>query len=103
MPASVETDAARAMRLDYSLIGENSRRAVERGLAEADWYQCDIPRTLMRSLLERSDSPAIWNTLLWFALIIGSGIATWKLWGSWWAIVPYVLYSVLHASTSDFR
>lgn len=103
MPASVETDAARVMRLDYSLVGENSRRAVERGLAEADWYQCDVPRTLMRSLLERRDGPAIWNTLLWFALIIGSGIATWRLWGSWWVIMPYVMYSVLYASTSDSR
>jgi MocE subfamily Rieske [2Fe-2S] domain protein len=103
MPASAETDAAKAMRLDYSLIGENSRHAVERGLAEADWYQCEVPRQLMRSLLERRDGPAIWNTLLWFTLIIGSGFATYKLWGSWWAVLPYVLYSVLYASTSDSR
>jgi MocE subfamily Rieske [2Fe-2S] domain protein len=103
MPASVEPDAAKVKGLDYSLIGENSRRAVERGLAEADWYQCEVPRPLMRSLLERRDGPAIWNTLLWFTLIIGSGFATWKLWGSWWAILPYVLYSVLYASTSDSR
>lgn len=103
MPASVETGAPRVMRLDYSLIGENSRLAVERGLAEADWYQCHVPRALMRSLLERRDGPAIWNTLLWFTLIIGSGVATWMLWGSWWAVLPYALYSVLYASTSDSR
>jgi len=103
MPASTESDALKERKLDYSLIGENSRRAVERGLAEADWYQCDVPRPLMRSLLERRDGPAIWNTLLWFALILGSGVATWKLWGSWWAVLPYILYSVLYASTSDSR
>lgn len=103
MPSSVETSPLKTKGLDYSLIGENSRRAVERGLAEADWYQCEVPRPLMRSLLERSDGPAIRNTLLWFTLIIGSGIATWKLWGSWWAVLPYMLYSVLYASTSDSR
>ncbi len=103
MPAIIQSDPAKATRLEYSLIGENARRAVERGLAEADWYQCDVQRTLMRSLLERRDGPAIWSTLLWFALILGSGIATWKFWGSWWAALPYLLYSVLYASTSDSR
>ena len=103
MPASAETDDTKISGLDYSLIGENSRRAVERGLAEADWYQCKLPRPLLRSLLERRDGPALWNTLLWFTLIIGSGIATWRLWGTWWAIAPYMLYSVLYASTSDSR
>ena len=90
-------------KLDYSLTGENSHLAVERGLAEADWYQCPVPRETMRKLLERRDGPAIRDTLLWFALIIGSGWATWALWGTWWAILPYTLYVVLYASTSDSR
>ena len=38
-----------SLKLDYSLVGENSTLAVERGLAEADWYQCPVPRgTLAR-------------------------------------------------------
>ena len=37
--------------LDYSLTGENSTKAIERGLAEADWYQSPVPRTEMRKLL----------------------------------------------------
>lgn len=32
---------------DYSLFGDDSRQAVERGLAEADWYQTPVPRELM--------------------------------------------------------
>ena len=83
------------VHLDYSLIGVNSRLAVEKGLAEADWYQCPVPREVMRSLLERRDGPAIRYTLLWFALIIGAAAATYTLWGSWWAVIPYALYSVL--------
>jgi Na+-transporting NADH:ubiquinone oxidoreductase subunit F len=89
--------------LDYSLVGVNSTLAVERGLAEADWYQCAVPRATMRTLLERRDGPAIFNTILWFTLIFGSGFATYLLWGSWWAILPYIVYSVLYASTSDSR
>ncbi|CAN5442548.1 hypothetical protein BH09VER1_BH09VER1_46750 [soil metagenome] len=90
-------------KLDYSLTGENSSRAIERGLAEADWYQCPVPRETMRKLLERRDGPALRDTLLWFALILGSSGATWALWGSWWAVLPYALYTVLYASTSDSR
>lgn len=90
-------------RLDYSLTGENATRAVERGLAEADWYQSPVPRATMRKLLERRDGPAVRDTLLWFVLIGGSGYATWALWGGWWALLPYSVYAVLYASTSDSR
>jgi Na+-transporting NADH:ubiquinone oxidoreductase subunit F len=91
------------VKLDYSLTGVNSTLAVERGLAEADWYQSAVPRETMRGLLERRDGPAIRDTILWFALIFGFGFATYRLWGSWWAIIPYLLYCVVYASTSDSR
>ena len=89
--------------LDYSLTGINATAAVEKGLAEADWYQTPVPRATMRHLLERRDGPAIRDTLIWFALIIGSGWAAYALWGSWWAILPFALYGVLYASVSDSR
>jgi MocE subfamily Rieske [2Fe-2S] domain protein len=89
--------------LDYSLTGENATRAIERGLAEAEWYQCPVPRATMRKLLERRDGPAIRDTLLWFTLILGSAYLTFVLWGSWWAALPYAVYAVLYASTSDSR
>lgn len=90
-------------KLDYSLTGENAARAIERGLAEAEWYQCPVPRATMRKLLERRDGPAIRDTILWFALILGAGYATFALWGTWWALLPYTVYAVLYASTSDSR
>jgi MocE subfamily Rieske [2Fe-2S] domain protein len=91
------------VQLDYSLTGVNASLAVEKGLAEAEWYQCPVPRETMRKLLERRDGPAIRDTILWFALILASGFATYKLWGSWWALLPYAIYSALYASTSDSR
>lgn len=89
--------------LDYSLTGKNAHRAVELGLAEADWYQCPVPRAEMRKLLERQDGPAIRDSLIWFALILGLAGATIALWGSWWALIPYLAYAALYASTSDSR
>lgn len=89
--------------LDYSLTGENSKRAIELGLAEADWYQCPVPRATMRKLLERKDGPAIRDTIIWFGLIFGFAYLTWLLWPSWWAFIPYLCYAVLYASTSDSR
>ena len=89
--------------LDYSLTGANATGAVERGLAEAEWYQSPVPRETMRTLLERRDGPAMRDTALWFALIFASGYATYALWGSWWVLLSYGIYSVLYASTSDSR
>ncbi len=37
------------MTLDYSLTGVNSTVAVEKGLAEAEWYQSPVPRETMRA------------------------------------------------------
>jgi MocE subfamily Rieske [2Fe-2S] domain protein len=88
---------------DYSLTGVNSVLAVEKGLAEADWYQCPVPRETLRKLLERRDGPALRDTILWFALIFCSAAATCVLWGSWLAILPYLIYSALYAGTSDSR
>lgn len=103
MSRNAQVASGPQVQFDYSLTGVNASLAVEKGLAEADWYQCYVPRETMRQLLERRDGPAIRDTLIWFALILGAGYATWALWGSWWAVVPYVIYSVLYASTSDSR
>ena len=89
--------------LDYSLTGLNADAAVEKGLAEAEWYQCPLPRETLRGLLERRNGPAIRDTILWFALIFGLGYATYALWGTWWALPAYLAYAVLYASTSDSR
>ncbi|MEX0330979.1 MAG: NADH:ubiquinone reductase (Na(+)-transporting) subunit F [Puniceicoccaceae bacterium] len=89
--------------LDYSLTGENATKAIEKGLAEADWYQCPVPRAKMRKLLERTNGPAIRDTLIWFGLIFGSAYATYILWGTWWAILPYMIYAILYGGSSDSR
>ncbi len=88
---------------DYSLVGEKSRLAVERGLADAKWYTSPVPREKMQELLQRRDGPALRDTALWFGLLFAFGAAGIALWGTAWAIIPFALYGVIYASSSDSR
>lgn len=88
---------------DYSLLGPENARAVERGLANANWYKTNIPRKRMKELMQRSDGPATRDTALWLGLMVlfaGIGIA---LWGSLWAIPFFLAYGVLYGSGGDSR
>jgi len=89
--------------LDYSLTGANAKRAIELGLAEAEWYQTPVPRAAMRQLLERRDTPAIRDTALLFLILFSAGCATVALWGTWWMVVPYLIYAVFYGTSSDSR
>lgn len=88
---------------DYSLTGPSSQRAIDLGLAEADWYTPPVPKDKMRDLLTRKDWPAIRDCLIYFGLILGSGFWAWSWWPSVWAIIPLMIYGVLYASASDSR
>lgn len=88
---------------DYSLLGEDGKRAVERGLASAKWYHSDIPRDEMKALMARRDGPAIRDTALWLGLmVLFAGIGIW-LWPSWWSAPFWLAYGVLYGSASDSR
>ena len=62
---------------DYSLVGKDTTLAIEQGLAEATWYASPVPKDKMRELLGRRDGPAIRDTIIWFGLLIATGV-----WGS---------------------
>jgi fatty acid desaturase len=88
---------------DYSLTGPDGARAVERGLAAATWYRSDVPREAMKVLMQRSDGPAIRDTLIWLGSMIGfGGLGVW-LWGTWWCVPCFAVYGVLYGSASDSR
>jgi MocE subfamily Rieske [2Fe-2S] domain protein len=94
---------ARTYIYDYSLVGKNSSLAIEKGLAEAKWYASPIPKAQMRKLLERRDGPALLDTGIWFLLIFTSATFGFLAWGSPWAILPFAVYGILYASSSDSR
>ncbi len=88
---------------DYSMLGPDARRAVETGLAAAEWYHTDVPRKEMKDLMKRADGPAIRDTILLFAamaLFAGIGIA---LWPGWWSAPFWLAYGVLYGSAMDSR
>ncbi len=90
-------------RRDYSLLGPDGARAVETGLAAAEWYHTDVPRKDMKALMQRSDAPAIRDTvLLYGTMILTAGFGIW-LWPSLWSLPFWAVYGVLYGSASDSR
>jgi fatty acid desaturase len=90
-------------RRDYGLLGEDSRRAVERGLANAEWYRSPVDRKVMKQLMQRSDGPAIRNALMWLGLIVATGAAGVLTWMSWWSVPIFFVYGTLWSSGGDAR
>jgi fatty acid desaturase len=88
---------------DYSLTGPERERAIEKGLSSAEWYSSPIPRKRLKELMQRRNGPAIRDTLIWFALLIGMGIVAFHSWGTWWALPAFFLYGVLYSSPGDSR
>jgi MocE subfamily Rieske [2Fe-2S] domain protein len=87
----------------YNLIGDSAQEAVRKGLAEADWYASPIPKEKMRELLTRKNGPAIRDTIIWFSLLIVTGFLGYMWWGTWLAIIPFAIYGIVYASSSDSR
>jgi fatty acid desaturase len=95
--------AAQLEPRDYRLTGPDGARAVERGLASASWYRSDIPRKTMKALMQRSDRPAIRDTVIWLGSMLAfGGLGIW-FWGSWWCVPCFAAYGVLYGSASDSR
>ena len=88
---------------DYDLTGESSRRAVETGLAAAQWYHTEIPRKQMKELMQRSDGPAIRDSIIWLAVLILSAAGGIWFWGTWWCVPFFVVYGTLYGSSGDSR
>ena len=88
---------------DYSLTGPSSKQAIELGLASAEWYHSEIPRKVMKDLMQRSDFPAIRDTIIWalgHVLFAAAGI---YFWGTWWCVPFWAAYGVLYGSACDSR
>ena len=52
---------------------------------------------------QRRNGPALRDTLLWFGLLISFAVAAFLLWGSYWAILPFLAYGIIYGSSSDSR
>lgn len=88
---------------DYSLLGPDGARAVETGLAAAEWYHTEVPRKVMKDLMQRSDSPALRDTIILYGCMVTFAAGGIFLWGTWWCVPFWVAYGVLYGSASDSR
>jgi fatty acid desaturase len=88
---------------DYSLVGPDSKHALEAGLVSAEWYRATVPRKRMKELMQRKDGPAIRDTLLWIASFLVTGGLAYYFWPTWYALPFFIAYGVLYGSSSDSR
>ena len=88
---------------DYSLLGPDGARAVETGLAAAEWYHTEVPRKVMKDLMARSDAPAIRDTIILYGCMILFAAAGIALWPTLWSVPFWLAYGVLYGSASDSR
>ena len=88
---------------DYGLLGTESGRAVESGLAGASWRLSPVEREQLLALMKRRDNPAAFHTVLWLLLLVASGAWLWATWLSWWTLPAAFVYGTLYGSASDAR
>ena len=96
-------EPAGTIKRDYSLAGESTKRAIETGLSNADWYRSAVPRKVLKELMRRSDARAFRDSILWIALIAITAAGGIAFWGSWWCVPFFFVYGVLYGSSSDSR
>jgi fatty acid desaturase len=88
---------------NYLLSGPEGERARAKGLVEAVWYKCDIPRQTYKQLLVRRDGPAIRDMLIWFLILGVSGYSIVWTWGTWWILLTLFVYGIVYLVPSGAR
>lgn len=88
---------------DYSLLGPEAARAVEKGLAGASWYKAAVPRKTMKELMRREDARAVRDTVIWLGLLVACGVGAVLAWGTWWCVPFFIGYGLLYGTASDSR
>lgn len=90
-------------RRDYRIGGEETEKAFAKGLVNAEWYILPIQRERLKKLLVRKDGPAIRDTMIWLAVLIGTGALAYLSWGSWLMIPTFLLYGNIYILTASSR
>src|SRR5260221_5680404 len=91
------------VKRDYSLIGRDSEAAIANGLAAAEWYKTDVPRKRMKELMQRSDRPAIRDTIIWLGAFAFFAIGGYEFYRTWWAVPFFIGYGVLYGYSAHSR
>jgi fatty acid desaturase len=74
-------------RRDYRIGDEETEKAFAKGLVNEQGYITPIQRERLKKLLVCKDGPAIRDTMIWLAVLIGAGALAYLSWGRWWIIL----------------
>ncbi len=88
---------------DYGLVGADSRRAVESGLVEAEWFRPPIDAERLAALQVRTNARAARDTALWLGLLAVFGYLAFRALGTWWALPAFMVYGALYGGAGDSR
>ena len=98
-----EQTVGTAERRDYRLGGDAEQAAIAAGLANADWYRTPVDGPTLQRLSGRTNGPAARNALLYFTLLIGTGVLAYLTLWSWWSVPLVFVYGTLYGSSADPR
>ncbi len=87
----------------YDLTSDAGRIAVEDGTANPNWFRPKVDPQDIRALMQKSDTRAIRDTLLWLGLMLVTATGAVALWPSWWSLPFWLIYGVLYGSGGDSR
>jgi len=88
---------------DYTLTGQDSTLAVERGLVEAEWFRPPIDGERLRALQVRNNARAARDTIMWLGLLAVFGYLAFRALGTWWAVPAFMAYGALYGGAGDSR
>lgn len=91
------------MTQDYGLTGQTGQEALEQGLANPSWFRPKVDPATIRDLMQKSDLPALRDTLVWLGLMLLTASIGIALWPSWSSVPFWFVYGVLYGSGSDSR
>jgi fatty acid desaturase len=99
-------DSAPQGARNYSLVGPESKAAVDKGLASGPWFVPRIDRKILRKLTQRDDWHAARDTMLLIVIIIATGCASLLFWRAErhaLFALSFWVYCTFYTSSADSR
>ena len=91
------------VKRSYSLVGPDTRKAVEAGFDNAEWYRAPIDPDRLKALMVRRNGRPAFDAVLWLALLGGAGTLSFLTLGSWWAVPAFAVFGTLWGGSGDAR
>jgi len=86
------------VRRSCSLVGPDTKKAVEAGFDDAEWYRAPIDADRLKVLMVRRNGRPALDAVLWLALLGGAGTLAFFTLGTWWTIPAFAAFGALWAA-----